>query len=168
LLDRALRTDEARPILEGWVEATARFGDAGWAGAILGEARIPEATPGLDLVRVLDGLSPSDAARVVAGAAHEVDLVTLARLAERCRAPWPAYLVDAVFSVIRAAGADTPEYAVYALVRRAAATVPPDRADDLETLASHDGEVRPALTGAIETIRFRRQMHAAFAELRPV
>jgi hypothetical protein len=95
-------------------------------------------------------------------------MATLARLVARCAAPWPPELVGAIFDVLaKAAGADAPDYAHFALIRLAAAAVPPDRAEDLETLASHRGQVRPALIGAMDTLQLRHQMHAAFAELRP-
>ena len=41
LVDQATRSDEARPLIEGWIEATARFGDPVWAAAILRNKDVP-------------------------------------------------------------------------------------------------------------------------------
>jgi hypothetical protein len=56
----------------------------------------------------------------------------------------------------------------YEIVRASALGLPPDRADDLEAIASHNGDLRPALVDAIETIGLRARMHAAFAALPPI
>src|SRR5207247_2078516 len=40
LVDQAAKSEEARPILEGWIAATSHFGDASWAAAILGNPAI--------------------------------------------------------------------------------------------------------------------------------
>ena len=168
LVERALRTDEARMLLEGWIDASGRFGDRTWAAAILAEPKVAAAVKGIDPSRVLETLPAPDVAMVVANAARHLDQSTLARLADRCPAPWPRPVVEAVFAALsKSAGSDAPDYPYYALVRAAAAAVPPDRAGDLETLASHHGQVRPALVGAIDTARLRHQMYAAFADLRP-
>jgi hypothetical protein len=52
---------------------------------------------------------------------------------------------------------------IHALVRAGAIGLPPERADDLEKVASVDGEIRPALIDAIDTIQFRARMYDAFA-----
>ena len=170
LVDRALRSEEARPILEGWIDATGRFGDPAWATALLAEPKVAKVTTGIDPGRVLDSLRPADMADVVAAVARNVEPGSLPRLVERCTAPWTKPLVEAVFAVLgRSAGSDGPDHAFYSLVRSAALAVPPDRGSDLEILASHRGEVRPALVAAMDTVRFRQGLHAAFteAEARP-
>ncbi len=168
LIERALRAEEARPILEGWIDATGRFSDAGWAAALLAEPKVVQVATGIDLIRVLDGLTLDAAADVVAEAAQHLDQTNLARLADRCASPWPRPLVDAVFATLaKSISTVAPEYGWYTLIRDAATTAPPDRAAELEALASVGGSVRPSLVAAVETIRFREQMHAAFAGLQP-
>ena len=55
LVDQATRSDEARPLIEGWMEATARFGDPVWAAAVLRNKEVP-AKVSADVGQVLDRL----------------------------------------------------------------------------------------------------------------
>jgi hypothetical protein len=64
-------------------------------------------------------------------------------------------------------GSQYPDLALYQLIRAAAMGLPPVHADDLATLASYQGEIRPALLGAVETLRMRARIHDAFADLPP-
>ena len=164
LVDQATRSDEARPLLEGWIEATARFGDPEWAAAIL---RNKTATSKVtaNIGQVLDGLPPADRALSVADAAAALDPSSLAGLATAVPAPWPASLGDAVLEVARSLGREQfADASLYPLVRVAGLRLPPERADELEIVASYKGEPRPALTDVVETIRLRARIHQAFAE----
>ena len=168
LIDQAARSDEARPVIEGWIEATARFGDPAWAAAIMRNKAVPTKVS-MNLARVLDGLSPADRGIAVADAFAVHDPASLAGLASAVPAPWPKALGDAVLSAVRALGKDQfADPGLYELVRAASLRLPPDRADELEVLASYNGAVRPALVDAVETIRLRSRMHHAFAAVPPV
>ena len=165
LVERTLRAEEARPVLEGLIQASARFADEAWTTALLAQPKVA-ATVRLDPTRSLGALPADGRTAVVVAVARSVDPETLAHLAEACPPPWPAPLVDAAFVALgKLAGADYPEQALYDLVRAAALGIPPDRAEDLVTLASHAGVVRPALCGAIETVRLRARIHDAFSAL---
>ena len=62
LVDQASRSDEARPLLEGWIAAAARFGDPVWATAILSNPAVPNKVTS-DVGHVLNGLSFADRRR---------------------------------------------------------------------------------------------------------
>ena len=163
LIDQATRSDEARPLFEGWIEATGRFGDPGWAAAILRNKTVPDKAT-TNMGQVLDGLSPAERAQAVADSAGGLDPSLLAGLAVAVPAPWPRALGDAVLQAAHAAGREQyPGPALYELVRAAALRLPPDRADELEAAASFKTELRPALTDVVETIRLRARLHEAFA-----
>jgi hypothetical protein len=164
LVDQATRSDEARPLLEGWIEATARFGDPAWAAAILRSKTVAEKVT-TNMGQVLEALPPTERALAVADSAPVLDPSLLAGLAAAVPAPWPKPLGDAVLAAARSAGKE--QYAgagLYELVRAAALRLPPDRADELQAVASFKDELRPALTDVIETIRLRARIHEAFAE----
>jgi hypothetical protein len=167
LIDRALRSDEARPVLEGWILATERFGDRDWASALL---RAPDVRTKVmvNVGQVLEGLDPAGRATVLAETTKQLEPQMLAAFVEGVPAPWPQPLAEAVLGVTKAfSGSQYPDQALYQLVRAAAIGLPPRRAEDLETLASYQGQIRPALDGAIETIRLRARIHDAFAILPP-
>ena len=167
LVDQATRSEEARPLLEGWIEATARFRDRAWAGAILRNPAVRTKVM-LNVGRALDGLAPADRAMVVAEIAGAVDPVMLASFAGGIPGPWPGPLADAVLEMARFVGQEQfPGPGLYELVRAAALRVPPDRADDLTAVASYKDELRPALADAVETIRLRARIHEAFASVPP-
>jgi Family of unknown function (DUF5691)/SWIM zinc finger len=163
LVDQASRSDEARPLLEGWIAATARFGDPIWASAILRSPAVRTKVM-LNVGQALDGLAAIDRARVVAESAAAVDPVMLASFAGTIPAPWPRPLADAVLDMARFVGKEQfPGPGLYELVRAAALRLPPERADDLANVASYKDEIRPALIDAVETIRLRARIHEAFA-----
>jgi Family of unknown function (DUF5691)/SWIM zinc finger len=163
LVDQASRSDEARPLLEGWVAAAARFGDPVWAAAILSNPAVPNKVTN-DVGQVLDGLSSADRAAVVAAAAPALHPAVLAALAASIPATWPTPLADAVLDVTELVGREQfPGPGLYELVRAAALRLPPNRADDLTAIASYKDELRPALTDVVETIRLRARIHEAFA-----
>ena len=167
LVDQASRSDEARPLLEGWIEASARFRDRDWAAAILRNAAVRTKVM-LNVGRVLDGLTPADRAIVVAEAAEAIDPVMLASFVADIPAPWPRPLADAVLNMARFVGQEQfPGPGLYELVRAAALRLPPDRADDLINVASYKDELRPALTDVVETIRLRARIHEAFSSVPP-
>jgi hypothetical protein len=115
---------------------------------------------------VADGLTPGDLAAVLVESAEHIEPTLLVDLASRVPAPWPASVADAVLAAARKLGAEPyPDQAYYALVRAASVGGASDRADDLVTVAMKGGEVRPALVGAVETIRLRARIHDAFAAL---
>ena len=132
LVDQASRSDEARPLLEGWIEASARFRDRDWAAAILRNAAVRTKVM-LNVGRVLDGLTPADRAIVVAEAAEAIDPVMLASFVADIPAPWPRPLADAVLNMAdsRRAGTIPGTRAVRARTRRRAppATRPSGRLD---------------------------------------
>jgi hypothetical protein len=168
LIDLAARTDEARPVIEGWIEATARFGEPAWASALLRNKGVPGKIA-INVGMVLDRLSPAERARAVTDAANVLDHALLAGLAGSVAAPWPTTLGDAVLAAARSASKEQfPGPGLYELVRAAALRLPPDRADELETTASYKDEVRPSLTDAVETIRLRARIHEAFAAVQPL
>jgi hypothetical protein len=168
LVDQATRSDEARPLLEGWIEATGRFGDAGWATAILRNKDVP-AKVTTDPRQLLVGLSPADRAIVVADSAASIDPGMLATFAAAVPALWPKALGDVVLTTAHAVGQDQfPGAGLYELVRAAALRLPPERADELEAVATYKDELRPALTDVVETIRLRARIHEAFAALPPL
>jgi hypothetical protein len=165
LVDQASRSDEARPLLEGWIAAAARFGDPVWATAILSNPAVPNKVTS-DVGHVLNGLSFADAATAVATSAAALHPSTLAALAVSIPAPWPAPLADAVLDVADLVGREQfPGPGLYELVRAAALRLPPDRADDLTNVASYKAELRPALTDVVETIRLRARIHEAFSSV---
>jgi hypothetical protein len=113
---------------------------------------------------VLDGLSSAERALAVADSAANLDPSLLAGLVAAVPAPWPKALGDAVLAAARTANREQfPGPGLYELVRAAALRLPPDRADELETVASFKDELRPALTDVVETIRLRARIHEAFA-----
>jgi hypothetical protein len=167
LVDQASRSDEARPLLEGWIAAAARFGDPVWATAIMSNPAVPNKVTN-DVGQVLNALSVADAAAAVAASAAALHPSTLAALAASIPAPWPAPLADAVLGVASLVGRE--QFAgpgLYELVRAAALRLPPDRADDLTNVASYKDELRPALTDVAETIRLRARIHEAFSSVTP-
>ncbi len=167
LVDQASRSDEARPLLEGWIAAAARFGDPVWAAAILSNPAVPNKVTS-DVGQVLNGLSFADAAAAVATSAAALHPSTLAALAASIPAPWPAPLADAVLDVADLVGREQfPGPGLYELVRAAALRLSPDRADDLTNVASYKDELRPALTDVVETIRLRARIHEAFSSVTP-
>ena len=167
LVDQATRSDEARPLIEGWMEAAARFGDAVWAAALLRNKDVPGKVSA-NIGQVLDRLSPAERALAVVDSASVLEPSLLAGLAAAVPAPWPKALGDAVLKAARSAGREQyPGADLYELVRAAALRLPPDRADELEAVASFKDELRPALSDAIETIRLRARIHEAFEAVPP-
>jgi hypothetical protein len=168
LVERAVRSEEARALLEGWIEATARFGDVAWATALLGSSDVRDkVTPNVQ--GVLEGLSVEDRAVLIAASADALEPALLVTLARSVPASWPRPLADAVLAKAAAAARDPlATQAFYDLVRAAALRLPPDRADDLADVASHNGDVRPGLVDSIDTIRLRARMHDAFAGVPPI
>jgi hypothetical protein len=163
LVGQATRSEEARPVLEGWIAATARFGDPAWATAILGSQAVPTKVT-VNVGQVLDGLSPADRAAAIAASAAALDPVSLATLATTVPAPWPSALADAVLGIARFVGQERfAGPGLYELARAAALRLPPDRVEDLTAAASYKDELRPALSDVIETIRLRARIHEAFA-----
>jgi hypothetical protein len=168
LVAHALRSDEARPILEGWAEAATRFADAEWLAALIAEPQV-RAAISLDLRRLVATLPAERRAAVAARVGASADPATLAWLAALTRAIWPQPVTDAVLGAIRKLSADEyPDQALYDLVRAAAVGLDPRRGDELAAVASHDDAIRPALIGAIDTMSLRERMYAAFASLPPV
>jgi hypothetical protein len=168
LVTRALRSEEARPVLEGWAEAAGRFADTDWLAALLAEPKVA-ATIRLDLRAMVATLPDAPRASLVARVARTVDAASLAWLAARCPPAWPNAVADAVIATLRnLPGTQYPDQPLYELLRAAAVGLAPERADELAALAAHEGKIRPALAGAVETVRLRRRIHTAFADLQPV
>jgi hypothetical protein len=168
LVEQATRSNEARPLLEGWIAATSRFGDREWATAILGNPGVPDKVSG-NVGLVFEGLSPADRATVVAATARAVHPSMLAFGAALVPAPWPAPVGDAVLEIAELVGREVfPGPGLYELVRAAALRLPPERADELADVASYKDELRPALLDVIETIRIRGRIHEAFNAVPPL
>ena len=168
LVGQAAGSDEARPLLEGWIEATARFGDPAWAAAILRNKDVPGKVSA-NVAQVMDRLSPAERALAVADSAAVLEPSLLAGLAASRPGPVAedARRCRPVGRALRRAGA-IPRADLYELVRAAALRLRPDRADELEAVASFKDELRPALADAIETIRLRSRIHEAFAAVPPL
>jgi hypothetical protein len=167
LVDQATRSEEARPLLEGWIEASARFRDRDWAAAILRNAAVRTKVM-VNVGRVLDGLTPADRAVVVAESAGAIDPVMLASFVGSIPAPWPRPLADAVLDMARFVGQEQfPGPGLYELVRAAALRLPSEYEETLIAAASYKDELRPALTDVVETIRLRARIHDAFAAVPP-
>ena len=163
LVDQAARSDEARPLLEGWIAAVARFGSAPWATAILSNPNVPTKVS-LNVGQVLHGLSSTDRAAALTASAAALHPPVLAELTTLVPAPWPTPLADAVLDVAELVGREQfPGPGLYELIRAAALRLQPGRADDLTKIASYKDELRPALTDVVETIRLRARIHEAFA-----
>ena len=86
LVDQATRSDEARPLIEGWMEATARFGDPVWAAAILRNKDVPTKVSA-NVAQVLDRLSPAERALAVADSAAVLDPSAARRARRSCPGP---------------------------------------------------------------------------------
>jgi Family of unknown function (DUF5691)/SWIM zinc finger len=167
LVDQATRSEEARPLLEGWIEGSARFRDRAWAAAILQNPAVRTKVM-LNVGRALEGLAPADRASVVAESVGAIDPVMLASFAASIPAPWPRPLADAVLAIARFVGQEQfPGPGLYELVRAAALRLPPGYEDELTAVASYKDELRPALTDVVETIRLRARIHEAFAAVTP-
>jgi hypothetical protein len=165
LVDRVLRTDEARAVLAGWTEAASRFSDAGMAAALLADPKVAAATGSAEAAPLL-ALPAAERAAVAAQVASALDPAVLAVVAAAIPAPWPEPLASRVLAVLRrASGEAWPDQHVHTLIRAAAGGLDPRRADDLAEAASHDGRVRPSLEDAVDLIRFRERLHAAFADI---
>ncbi|MBY0395182.1 MAG: hypothetical protein K2X91_01765, partial [Thermoleophilia bacterium] len=95
LVDRALRADDARPVLEGWIGATGRFGDQGWASALLRAADVRTKVM-VNIGQVFEHLDPAGRATVLAETAKQLEPAMLAAFVEDVPAPWPRALVEAV------------------------------------------------------------------------
>jgi len=167
-VDRALRAEEARPILEGLTEGAGRFEDGDWLVALLANDGVAEKIE-IDPIRALTRLPPGARAAVAARAVGSADPKTLARLVAVCPGPWPDELAEAVLAAVGTlGGSEVPDQGYYELVRAAATGIRPGHAGRLADLASHGDRLRPALEGAVETIRFRAELGAAFAALPPL
>jgi hypothetical protein len=164
LVARALRSDDSRPVLEGWAEAARRFGDADWLAALLTAPKVTEIN--LDLRSVVAQFPEERRMSVIARVAPAADAAVLAWLAPMCPPVWPAPVADAVLEAMRGlAGDQYPDQRLYDLARAAAIGLAPDREGDLTAVASHDGQIRPSLAWALDTLRHRARIHAAFASL---
>jgi hypothetical protein len=167
LVERAMRADEVRPILEGWLEAATRFADPAWVAALVADPKVAAAVH-VDVAWTLEALPIEQRLAVAASAARSVDPSVLARIAAACPPPWPAPLVDPVLRALgKLATEQYPDQGFYALGRAAALGIPPSRATDLLTVASREGQVRPALVGAMDLLGLRERIHDAFASLPP-
>jgi hypothetical protein len=168
IVDRALRVEEARPILDGLIEAAGRFEDADWIVALLANPKVAGQSQA-DPVRALARLPVGSRLAVATRAARFVEAKTLARVVAACPGPWPLELTNVVLATSsRLAATEVPDQGFYDLVRSAATWAPADRADRITEIATHGERIRPSLEGAIETLQFRVEMRAAFAALPPL
>jgi Family of unknown function (DUF5691)/SWIM zinc finger len=168
LLERALRSDDARPILEGWVEAAVRHRDPNWALALLRESKVAsgDKVPGADPIGLLDVLPADDRDSIVADRLSSVDVNVAAKLAARCPRPWSAALAAAAIDVLeRAAAKPYPDQGLYELLRLSVRRTPVERLGALETALGDDGRSQRSgqIVDAIELLRLRGQMADAFA-----
>ena len=169
LVDRALRSDDAGPVLEGWVEAATRTRDARWASALLAHKEIAfgQAVPNVDSLMLLDALSSAERDPVAVKLIGLGDTEAAARVAEHCPGPWSALLSWAVLNALAREGpAIGITKAFVELVRIAVRRLPTDHAEQLETVVAGDGSrlgTYPIFHDYLELIDFRKRMRAAFA-----
>ena len=74
--------------------ATARFGDVGWAHALLANAEVGKKVTG-DVAQVLEGLQPAERAAAVVSSADGLEPAVLATAARSIPAPAPAHTTTA-------------------------------------------------------------------------
>jgi hypothetical protein len=169
LADRAMRSDDARAILEGWVEATIRFRDGRWAAALLEHKEIAfgQAVPDLDSLALLDVLEPADRDGVAVRLIGMGDTGAAAAIVAHCPAPWSALVSWAALNALAREGkAIGVTKAFVELVRMAVRRLPPEHAEQLETIVAGDGTrlgAYPIFRDYLELIDFRKRMRAAFA-----
>jgi hypothetical protein len=170
LVDRALRSDDAQTILEGWVEATIRLGDARWAATLLAHKEIAfgDAVPNVDPLALLDALSsPTERDPVAVRLIGMSDTAAALKTAEQCPGPWSSLVSWAVLNALAREGkAIGITKAFVELTRMAARRLPTEHAEQLETIVVGDGSrpgTYPILREYLELIEFRKRMRAAFA-----
>ncbi len=169
LVDRALRSDDAGPVLEGWVEAAIRTRDARWASALLAHKEIAfgQAVPNVDPLVLLESLSPSELDPVAVMMIGMGDTEAAARVAEHCPGPWSALLSWAVLNALAREGQGIGVTKAFVeLVRMAVRRLPTEHAEQLETVVAGDGSrlgTYPIFRDYLELIDFRKRMRAAFA-----
>ena len=166
LIERALRSDAARPVVEGWVEAALRFRDPAWAAALLRQERTLELVEsrGIDPLALLDVLSAAEREELVERAMAVADIAAAARMAGACPPPWSARLGRAVLVALHGeAREDYPEQGFYDLVRLAARRLPPSLVDDFEAVLEQRERLARSvpLAEAADLLRFRHQMSLA-------
>ena len=171
IIERALRTEHARPLIEGWVTAAVRFEDARWASALLShdDVRNPDTATGVDVVDLLAVLSAPERQASVARLLADVDSDLAARLVARCPRPWSWELSRASLAAIaRDVPSAFPPQGFYQHIRLAARRIPPEFADELETVLTSDERRRRSETiiDAVDILRIRRQMAEALKEQR--
>jgi hypothetical protein len=170
LVDRALRSDDARALVEGWVEAAIRFGDADWATALLAHKEIAsgDAVPNVDPLALLDALlTTTERDPVAVKLIGMGDTAAALKTAEHCPAPWSSLLSWAVLTALAKEGKSIGiSKAFVDLTRMAARRLPTEHAEQLETIVVGDGSrpgTYPILREYLELIEFRKRMRAAFA-----
>ncbi len=169
-VERALRTDHARPLLEGWVTAAIRFEDATWAAALLSEDKVrdPAVAPGVDPFDLLTVLPVPERQAVVAHLLDGADAELAARLVASCPRPWSAELCRASLAALaREATAAYRPPGFHQHLRLAVRRMPTEYADDLESvLTADDARRSDTITDALDLLRTRQQMAKAFKEQR--
>lgn len=167
LIERALRAEDARPVLEGWVGGALRFGDARWAASLLGSADVVSgrAAQGTDVLRLLGVLDPRAREATVIRLMKVADDETVARLVAACPRPWSNELARASLGVLaRESATDYPAQGFYDHLRIAVRRIPPSFADELEAAVYVDDRRRRSnpITDAVDILRSRQQLAQAF------
>jgi hypothetical protein len=167
LVDRALQIDHARPVLEGWVDASVAFGNAAWARALVAVPAIAsgEAIPGGRWLDLIDVLPPREREEHVARSIGETPIAGAAVLVARCPRPWGPVLSASVIDVLRAVP-DRFQPGLGDLVRLAGRRLPPELADELEALLFEDERWHNSgpLADAVEVLRLRRRIAGAVCQ----
>jgi hypothetical protein len=171
IIERALRNENSRALIEALVTAASRFEDARWAAALLSAeaVRDPDMAPGVDVLDLLAVLPDAQRQVTVARLLADADTDLAARLAASCPRPWSPELSQASLAALaRDVPSAFPPPGFYALVRLAARRMPPEFADDLETVLTRDERRSPSETiiDAIDIVRTRLQMAEALKEHR--
>jgi hypothetical protein len=171
LLERAIRADDARPVVEGWIGATHRFRDRRWAASLLGAEDIVggKVAPGAEVYQLLAVLEPPEREATVVRLMKGTDVDAIPRLVDPCPRPWSVELSRASLAALAREGAKPyPAQGFYDHLRIAVRRVPPAMADDFEAAVHTDERHRRSgpISDAIDTLRARQQLAQAFDQER--
>jgi hypothetical protein len=171
LVERALRSDDADPVIAGWIGAARLFQDARWAAALLGASDVVDGkvAPGSDALGLLGALDPREREVTVIRLMKGGDAEAVARLVDACPRPWSSDLSRASLGVLAREGAtDYPSQGFYDHLRIAVRRAPPSVADELEGAIFADERRRRSgpISDAIDTLRSRQGLANAFDQER--
>jgi len=171
LIERALRADDADPVVAGWIGAARLFQDARWAAALLGAKDVLDGkvAAGSDALGLLGVLDPREREVTVIRLIKGSDAEAVARLVDACPRPWSGDLSLASLAVLaRESTTDYPSQGFYDHLRIAVRRAPPSMSDELEAAVFADERRRRSgpISDAIDTLRSRQQLANAFDQER--